>query len=332
MSPARKLKDYAVVVGINKYPRHDEYDDLKGAKRDAEIFRDWLGSPDGGDIRAKSRIDGHFSSRDGKQPRLDVIIESIDDLVDLQLKHGLVGRRLYMFMAGHGAGKSKSNSVLLTADHGGGNRDSYFQATKIAEMFVELGAFKEVLLFMDCCRDHESGLGPTVEYKYDPEVGGNAAEHCFGFGAIVNHQTFEKKFGNSYHGIFSWVLMEGLKGGASNEVGEVTAGELEDYVKKQFNDLNEKPPEFSASDPDLVLATGVEPTLVPVEVRLPSSRAVFEVRKGTNFNTVLQVKTEKIAPKRWLIYLRPDRLYLVGLQNSRTYTTVKPAEDGHVPL
>ena len=56
-------KDYAVVVGINKYPRHDEYDDLKGAKRDADGFLTWLTSAEGGKIRAKSRIKKHCSNK-----------------------------------------------------------------------------------------------------------------------------------------------------------------------------------------------------------------------------------------------------------------------------
>ena len=323
-------KDYAVVVGINKYPSHDEYDDLKGAKRDAEEFLAWVTSPKGGNINAHSRISKHCSNKTGTEPRLDHIVESIDDLMDLQERHGRVGRRLYIFVAGHGAGKNTTSPVLLAADHRP-RRPSYFEGRKIADMFIELAAFREVVLFMDCCRDQVQGLGAGVHFEYEADTDAANVKQCYAFGTLVNRQSFERKFGAKYHGVFSYVLLEGLKGGAANEDGTVTAGSLEDFVQKRFDDLKEDPPQFLAPDRSLVLVKGVIPTLAPVEIRLGDPAAGFEVRDGKIYDKVLDVKREKLADDRWRIHVRPERLYLVGVPGSDDMKVLRPGVD-HVEL
>ena len=323
--PPKKPMDYSVVVGINKYPKHDEYDDLKGAKRDAESFLTWLASKKGGKISDKGRLKKHCSNKQGTEPRLDRIVETIDELVELQEKKGRVGRRLYLFLAGHGAGKNMANPVLLAADHRPA-RPSYFEGRKIADMFIELAAFDEVVLFMDCCRDQVQGLGSGTHYVYQASPGAAAVKHCYGFGTLVNRQAFERKFGSAYHGVFSWALLEGLKGSAADENGTVTAGDLEDYVERRFNALGEEAPQFVTPDPNLVLVEGVTPTLVPVVVTLADPAAGFEVRDGKNYQKILKVKTEKLAADRFRIHVRPDRLYLVGVPGADEVKVVKPAE------
>ena len=112
--------DYGLVVGI------DDYEDppiakLEGAKRDAEEFGDWLMSPDGADIpRGNVEPFRKLSVADRSQPLLSHLTKFLADLRGRAPKgRKLIGRRLYVFLAGHGVSPNEMDECgLVTVDAG----------------------------------------------------------------------------------------------------------------------------------------------------------------------------------------------------------------------
>lgn len=310
--------DYGIVVGINRY-RHPYYDDLRGAVNDARDFVRWLKSPSGGNI-GKKQIAVHLSDAKGLKPRLQALHDSFHELIK-RSAHGekKSGRRLYIYLAGHGVGTEDVDGAgLLAADHDL-DRDSWLPGKIFADMFRKGGLFDEVLLFMDCCRDYDEEL-TAPHNPFRVQAGGAAGvKRCYGYGAKFDRQSHEEKFGNRYHGVFTRVLMQGLRGRAVREDGKVTAGSLADYVTKKMQDLRpEQEPQFQV-DKEVVLAEGLAPARTPVIITLTNPTAGFEIRNADAIQTVLDVVKTDLGGGKWEVQLPPGRLYVVAVPDGNNW-------------
>ena len=104
--------DRAIIVGIQNYPFIGI---LGGPENDALAFKDWVESKAGGDVPPKNIrvILGKFPNpryNDPVRPVYWEIEESFGELMDLAAAgradwrtwKGKIGRRLYIYLAGHG--------------------------------------------------------------------------------------------------------------------------------------------------------------------------------------------------------------------------------------
>src|SRR5262245_33340009 len=174
--------DRGIVVGINSYP---DIAPLLGPELDAKEFYDWLISEDGGDVPA-DRVDKIVSSdfppeSPGAAVRkpTDEVASAFDRLQAESFRMGRpkrLGRRLYVYVAGHGArlpfqnDPDSSDAALLLADANMGNATHVM--TKIRALyFLNAGIFDEIAVFMDCCRQSVS-LNPS----YPNYLNANAIE------------------------------------------------------------------------------------------------------------------------------------------------------------
>jgi hypothetical protein len=117
--------DWAIVVGVQIYPGLTS---LGGPKNDAEAFCEWLVDPGGGGLkpnRAKLIVTppdkAHMSEEDAEPTEVKVrkAAEAIQkQAIKNLLKKGTktVGRRLYLYFAGHGFSPRIDQTVLLMAD------------------------------------------------------------------------------------------------------------------------------------------------------------------------------------------------------------------------
>src|SRR5437764_8120203 len=107
--------DYAVVVGIARYPA---WGDLSGPENDAREFERWLTAADGGDVPAR-HVTTLLSSKypEGSRPMAVDIDDAFDKVIALgDAQGGQAGRRLYAFMAGHGISPRLEYTALLAAN------------------------------------------------------------------------------------------------------------------------------------------------------------------------------------------------------------------------
>ncbi len=311
--PAPQLKDYALVVGINKYADEGFLEALNGPKNDVQHFVDWLESPAGGNVILCLLVSDDL----GKTPKSGDIVEAVKKLLVLsQGGEVRIGRRLYIFLAGHGVGPDLDDAGLLTAE-ATEDAPTYVEGRRYANLFRGRAVFDEVVLIMDCCRDFDGELPDSVfPFKRKVDAGGaHKVKHFYAYATGFGKAAREKDFGAEVHGIFSHVLIDGLKGGAVDGEGRITGPSLERYVKKQVKKLlppgTDQVPDIRC-DPDLVFADGFPPATVSatVEATVPHDKLV--VLYGDGFKPV-ETAPQNLGGGKFQIQLRIGKTYVFQL-------------------
>ena len=202
------VNDWAIVVGVWCYPG---LDDLRGPENDAVAFANWLGKPDGGDVppgpsqRPQIQLilssDFHppFGTVNAAQPTREGIERALDLLQEVaeenkQNNKGLrVGRRLYLYFAGHGFGPKLDESALLTANATPSRVRYHIAGRSWADWFHVANYFDEVVLFMDCCRNVFSNA-PINAVGYGNIIGPRQGRRFYAFGTKWRRVTWERRW------------------------------------------------------------------------------------------------------------------------------------------
>lgn len=315
---APQLKDYALVVGINKYADEGFLEALNGPKNDARHFVDWLESPAGGNVPEGNVTPYLLVSDDlGETPKSGDIVETIKRLLALSPGGEVrIGRRLYIFFAGHGVGPDLDDAGLLTAE-ATEDAPAYVEGRRYANLFRGRAVFDEVVLIMDCCRDFDGELPDSVfPFKRKVDAGGaHKVKRFYAYATGFGKAAREKDFGAEVSGIFSHVLIEGLKGGAIDGEGRITGPSLERYVKKQVKHLlppgTEQPADIRC-DPDLVFADSFPPATVNVTVEATVPHDKLAVLYGDGFKPV-ETAPQNLGGGKFQIQLRIGKTYVFQL-------------------
>ncbi|MGZ8868421.1 MAG: caspase family protein [Thermoanaerobaculia bacterium] len=243
--------DYAVVVGINTYP---DLGSLGGPANDALDFYEWLLAADGGNVPKKNValivspeypvippvLDAHPRAEQVEQEFLRIAFELKES--------GVQARRLYLYFAGHGFSKEVDEAAVLMANAARGmSTILHIPGRAYANRFSKTSFFREVVLFMDCCREDFKMTQPRPPV-IDDIGGANAAETLFGFAAKWSRASREGPWGKDQkvRGIFTLALLAGLRGGAArDENNQVTLEKLAEFV---YNYVSTSLPEPMGED------------------------------------------------------------------------------------
>jgi hypothetical protein len=222
--------DHAIVIGINKYPY---LGDLDGSEGDAQDFYDWLCSGQGGDIppgNVDKIISSLYQNNGIPEPTTVQIDFAFEKLCILGEKTGRAGRRLYIYMAGHGLAMDLEETALLVANAAQGRTSHHIPGRAYANWFRIAAFFDEVVLFMDCCRESYP-RAPSHPPPCDPTRGRNPARHYFGFATSWSRAAREGPDPNGKkRGLFTLALLAGLRGGACDPSGQITSASLESFI------------------------------------------------------------------------------------------------------
>jgi hypothetical protein len=236
-------KDWGIVVGVQVYP---DLGDLCGPLNDAQAFTAWLTSPTGGGVPQEHTteiLSPNYQQRPktatDAQPTVEAVEDALNRLDDLaqqnsQNGQGLhVGRRLYLYLAGHGFAPKLDEAALLMANATRIRLGYHFPGKLWADWFYRSGYFDEVLLFMDCCReDYPSAPLNFVPYRdvNDPDAV-DRARHFYGFATKWSRNAREHAMQDGVvHGVFTAALLAGLNGGAAQPDGSITATSLSSFL------------------------------------------------------------------------------------------------------
>jgi hypothetical protein len=269
--------DSAVVVGISRYPGYADpprpLPSLQGPDNDAEAVHAWLVKPAGGGlkpeqaklIRSKDFPDP-FRDRNDWGPQEWAIRQALADLKDLPPFEGkYVGRRLYVYVSGHGFAGGRADGALLTAE-GKKGRVLHVWISDWFQRLYKAALFKEYVLWMDCCMSREPLTVPQpcdLELQFDRDSDEGLAFTAFS--ARFPKRAVENVMPNGKtHGVFTYALLDGLRGAAADpETGEVTTEGLKDYLIASMKPLMSaddqenvevsKQPDFGLQD-EIVLA------------------------------------------------------------------------------
>lgn len=141
--------DFAVVVGINHYRG---LADLSGAENDAAAFDEWLRSDTGGAVPGDHIAFLHNGANGAEHPRVAEIDDEFEKIHDLLEGDG-GGRRLYIFLAGHGFDPEGDDAALLDATATTRRLGDHISGRLYMLWHQKARLFEQVVLIMDCCRD-----------------------------------------------------------------------------------------------------------------------------------------------------------------------------------
>jgi hypothetical protein len=294
------MPNRAIVVGIRQYaelpPR------LEGPKNDAEMFHDWVRKHGGVHETDAKLILGDEPppvAAVNANPTEEALKYEFDCLEDEALKNnGCAGDRLYLYLSGHGFGQSLSDASLLMANATMQRPRHHIPGSLWADHFFANGYFKEVILFLDCCRERYSMAtlnGPGNPMPVPPD----GARRFYGFATKYGKLAVERRIDGVMHGVFTATLMDALNGGASEEDGRITGESLKAYLfqnMKGFLSAEDLADQDVAKEPDLyceppeeefVIAT-VQPKKYPITIPLPAgsetkSRQLIGEQGGRKF-------------------------------------------------
>jgi hypothetical protein len=297
-----ELPDYAVVAGINRLGASG-FTPLKGAKRDASEFATWLTETLG---LPPERV-RNVSAR--REPGYTELLNGIAEVLNNQPDGGgRVGRRLYLFFAGHGVGPTAEECGLLPADWSENASALYIGGHRCAEFIRDTGLFEEIVLCMDCCRDYTQGLPEpyfTLPGSKDLK-GSNKVKRFYAFATLAASKARERRFDKRIRGVFSRALMTGLRGDARDGDGRITGATLKAYLLEEVpNSAGNKNqiPEFPIDD-DIVFVEGLPPQLVPITITdTKSATGKLQLVDGA---TLKPIKPEaKALPDGRMQYMLP---------------------------
>jgi len=222
--------DYAVVIGVDHYP---DFAPLNGAVNDAKKVHEWLLAPDGGAL-LKDNCKLIVSGQNNDIPIQDTIDQAFAEII--QKIGNTEGRRLYFYFSGHGMSDFDAEDIAMCLRRWSATmRRSAISCRKYRRTLQTSGRFAELVFWIDCCRIRNirsGGMEPTFDWPR-PADSASETRYFLGFATSYLNPSFEVEAGaaagEEYEGIFTRVLLAGLKGGAAKD-GQVTAQSLKEYL------------------------------------------------------------------------------------------------------
>ena len=251
------MDDYALVVGVGRYPRlaaDGVASDLQGPDNDAQAVYDWLVAPDGGEldpanVRMIRSADFAPPDPDDPQPAAHRIERDLKWLAERTEERP--GRRLYLYFSGHGFAPRLEEAALFTADATLLSPEHVYTHAWL-RWFRTSRRFHESVLWMDSCMNYQQSI-PVNEVMMRVRPGTGVPGPAFIALAAQTQSALEDVMGDGrVHGVFTWTLLNGLRGGAGDERGRITGESLRTYLLNVMA-------EFLPNDARRVAAVDLQP-------------------------------------------------------------------------
>ena len=304
-SPSKTGTTYAVVIGISNYQNVTK---LNYADKDARSFADYLLSQNG--IALDSDNVKVFLNENATLNNIG------NALSDIYIKNLKKGDRIIFFFAGHGdydAKILKDQALLLLY---GAPKNNYFQnifkgdfisTADLNSRFIDPVTKKggEVLLIIDAC--HATGLNQNLSGGVEGgKVTTQALENMTSaikiYSCKANQYSLESKQWGGGHGLFSYVLLEGLYGMANNNADKiVTLRELQRYLEDNVPSLAAP----NKQDPIVKIENGDEPIAKINEAFLTS----YKAQKNKTLTFIAKADT-KGGNEDWLLNMNESQRQL----------------------
>ena len=228
-------KRYALIVGVDQYA-DTQITTLGGASNDAKTLANavvnYAGFP--GDQVTLLASDQPAE----RQPTRGNILRRLSNMAAVVPPDGL----LLISFAGHGIERG-GQAFLLPSDSQVSNDVDLLEQTainvsQIKDRVKKIGV-RQVVIILDACRNDPVGRANadnpltaayTRGFNFDLR---NREVQAFVtlYATEVGHRAYEYK--EKKQGYFTWILVEGLRGGAANAKGEVTLANLVKYLQER---------------------------------------------------------------------------------------------------
>ena len=230
-----RAKRWALVIGVDKYADR-QISTLGGSSNDAKAIAAALiryaGFPQDQVILLTS------NEPDERQPTRGNILRRLSNLVEVVPQDGL----LLLSFAGHGMERS-NQAFLLPSDAQVSNDVDLLEQTAINVVQIKdrirRTGVRQVVLILDACRNDPVGranvdnpLTPAYLRGFNFDIR-NREVSAFAtlYATAVGERAYE--YTEKKQGYFTWELVEGLRGAAANEKGEITLAALLRHVQER---------------------------------------------------------------------------------------------------
>jgi hypothetical protein len=317
-APAVNPHDHAIVIAIRRYAdvAAGWITELQGPDNDATAVADWLRSPEGGGLLDDNvRVVWAAEAPAGAQaiPDQESVISALDEIAQLPMdryEYQYAGRRLYVYISGHGWAREPDEAALVTAEATKANPLNVL-VTSWTGWMRKAATFRELVLWADTCatRAPPVAMRPCVLAE---SVGANVSKvRVFaGFAAPLGQRAVENQMPDGqWHGAFTYALLEGLKGAAPSPVtGDTLSGYLHNATKEFIAPKDRKrktvaqEPTFMRTD-EIVFATRPRAAF-PVTLEFTPECLGRRVMVGTS-RTSAPVVEKVLDDPTWNIELEP---------------------------
>jgi hypothetical protein len=232
----RRTDIWALVIGIGDY-QHDQIDRLDYADNDAQSFYDFFSSPTGFSLQADrvKLLLNQQATRENILKEMEWITNHAfkNDLVIIYMAlHGIVEQGELYFMAHN----SDPHNLLASG----------VKKSDLENLLQRRMKSNKIVWFADACHSGSIGQDPLIALRANRAGSTNRllreiAKARNGLALFMSAMGMEfsqesSKWGGG-HGVFTYYLLKGLRGGADrNEDRYVSILELYDYVSKQVNE------------------------------------------------------------------------------------------------
>ena len=221
-------QSYALIIGISNYKFIRS---LSYADKDAELFRDFMKSPGGGNLKEDNIF--CLLNEDAKAANFWV-----KGLAWLKSKKINPGDRLFIYLAGHGDAIDENEFFFLTYDcNPAGDKNNYLVTGNIQLYNLKnrisnfTGNGVDVYFIMDACRTNELPGGKEGQLVLNSAISEKRTGEVIMLATGAGQESLEDASIGSGQGLFTYYLISGMAGMAdSSGDNKVTLGELQRYV------------------------------------------------------------------------------------------------------
>ena len=227
-----RSKRWALIIGVDQY-KDKQIGLLNGAANDAKTLAEALIKNAG--FPADQVILLASDQPEERQPTRANILRRLSNLSSIVPKDGL----LLVSFAGHGIERG-GQAYLLPSDAQLSDDISFLEDTAVSVSRVtdriRSTGVKQVLLVLDACRNDPSGradapnrMSEAFKFNFDAR---NREIEAFAvlYATAIGERAYE--YTEKRQGYFSWAIVDGMRGAAANEKGEVTLASLLKYVQE----------------------------------------------------------------------------------------------------
>jgi uncharacterized caspase-like protein len=257
-------RKFAAIIGVSRYQFHDAgLNDLQYADADARSVRDFLLQPSGGGFKASDII---YMENSGATT--DVVRDALMRLLPKAGPSDLV----FIYIASHGSPdpfEPQKLYFLMNDTKVASMPKTGLGMFELQELLDHMVRAQRVVVFIDAC--HSAGVAGTKLVtgrqleRLENNVFNLYASKLYretGRAVLtssdVNEISEEGANWGGGHGVFTWALLEGLRGAADvNRDHVITAGEVFDYVSsfvRKETSSRQNPRALSGTNKDFPLA------------------------------------------------------------------------------
>ncbi|HXQ70032.1 MAG TPA: caspase family protein [Pyrinomonadaceae bacterium] len=254
-------RKYALVIGVSRYKFHEGgLKDLQYADSDSRSIAEFLKTSAGFKDSDISYLENENAT-----------VENVRAAVDLFLERAREDDLIFLFLAGHGAQDPFDPRNLYLILHDSKVTNMPRTALNMAELqarFIDRLRAKQMVILIDAC--HSGGVDPAEKSSFrqlersENNTFNIYAEKLFSgesrallTSSDVNEVSEEGGQWGGGHGVFTWAILEGLRGVADvNRDRVITTGELFDFVSakvRQETNARQNPRALPGTDRDFPL-------------------------------------------------------------------------------